>query len=315
MKQWYAKELSNLTQVSVRTLHHYDKIGLLKPNLRQSNNYRLYSEKDLLQLQQIIALKFFGFGLSQIKTLLANQVNVLENFAMQAQFLHEKGEALIEAGNILKHLTSNCSHDESISWEKMIQIIEVYHMTQQLENTWVKEIFNAEELKQYAKFEADLKLTLTEEEIANRQKNWSCLMKEITYHLQDDPTSEVGARLGKKFMDVTNHIFGKKNANLRTKMYEMGFGEGLGLQDYDLTPDIVTWLEPAIEAYFRQRLSEVFAKIGKNTTDQLLELWKQIMDEMYGEDEERKITALHTIMLDDELTCEAKKWLKSVFNL
>ncbi len=63
MTQWYAKELSNLTQVSVRTLHHYDQIGLLKPSLRQSNNYRLYSEKDLLKLQQIIALKFFGFEL------------------------------------------------------------------------------------------------------------------------------------------------------------------------------------------------------------------------------------------------------------
>ena len=76
MKQWYAKELSQLTQVSVRTLHHYDKIGLLKPSLRQSNDYRLYSEKDLLKLQQIIALKFFGFELSQIKLLLAKQDDV-----------------------------------------------------------------------------------------------------------------------------------------------------------------------------------------------------------------------------------------------
>lgn len=55
MKQWYAKQLSKLTQVSVRTLHHYDKIGLLKPSLRLENGYRLYSEKDLLLLQQIIA--------------------------------------------------------------------------------------------------------------------------------------------------------------------------------------------------------------------------------------------------------------------
>ena len=49
MKQWYAKELSQLTQVSVRALHHYDKIGLLKPSMRLPNGYRLYSEKDLLK--------------------------------------------------------------------------------------------------------------------------------------------------------------------------------------------------------------------------------------------------------------------------
>lgn len=58
MTQWFVKDLSKLTGVSVQTLHHYDRIGLLKPSLRQSNGYRIYSEKDLLKLQQIIALKF-----------------------------------------------------------------------------------------------------------------------------------------------------------------------------------------------------------------------------------------------------------------
>jgi len=70
MTQWYVKDLSKLTGISAQTLHHYDRIDLLKPSLRLSNGYRLYSEKDLLQLQQIIALKFFGFKLSQIKALL-----------------------------------------------------------------------------------------------------------------------------------------------------------------------------------------------------------------------------------------------------
>ncbi|HAT9096872.1 TPA: MerR family DNA-binding transcriptional regulator, partial [Legionella pneumophila subsp. pneumophila] len=60
MTQWFVKDLSQLTSVSVQTLHHYDRIGLLKPSLRLANGYRVYSEKDLLKLQQIIALKFFG---------------------------------------------------------------------------------------------------------------------------------------------------------------------------------------------------------------------------------------------------------------
>ena len=59
MAQWYVKELSKLTQVTVQTLHHYDRIGLLQPSVRLANGYRLYSEKDLLKLQQIIAFKFF----------------------------------------------------------------------------------------------------------------------------------------------------------------------------------------------------------------------------------------------------------------
>ena len=92
MKQWHTKEFGKLAQVSVRTLHHYDRIGLLKPSLRQSNNYRLYSETDLLRLQQIIALKFFGFELSQIKCLLNTHDDILENLTMQSKFLQEKAK-------------------------------------------------------------------------------------------------------------------------------------------------------------------------------------------------------------------------------
>lgn len=80
MAQWYVKELSKLTDVSVQTLHHYDHIGLLKPSLRLTNGYRVYSEKDLLKLQQIIALKFFGFKLTHIKSLLTDEVNMLDHF-------------------------------------------------------------------------------------------------------------------------------------------------------------------------------------------------------------------------------------------
>jgi DNA-binding transcriptional MerR regulator len=48
MAKWYVKDLSKLTGLSVQTLHHYDRIGLLKPSVRLSNSYRLYSEADLL---------------------------------------------------------------------------------------------------------------------------------------------------------------------------------------------------------------------------------------------------------------------------
>ena len=58
---WKVHDLSRLTGVSARTLHHYDAIGLLQPSRREANGYRLYSEHDLVRLQQIVALKFLGF--------------------------------------------------------------------------------------------------------------------------------------------------------------------------------------------------------------------------------------------------------------
>ncbi len=48
MTQWYVKDLSKLTNVSVQTLHHYDRIDLLKPSVRLANGYRVYSENEVL---------------------------------------------------------------------------------------------------------------------------------------------------------------------------------------------------------------------------------------------------------------------------
>jgi DNA-binding transcriptional MerR regulator len=56
--------------ITVRTLHHYDRLGLLKPSGRTEAGYRLYGERDFVRLQQIVTLKFIGLPLRQIKDLL-----------------------------------------------------------------------------------------------------------------------------------------------------------------------------------------------------------------------------------------------------
>ena len=60
-------ELAQLAGVSVRTLHHYDEIGLLVPGARSGADYRLYDEHDLLRLQQILIRRGLGFGLEAIR--------------------------------------------------------------------------------------------------------------------------------------------------------------------------------------------------------------------------------------------------------
>ncbi len=67
MEKWQISEFSKLTGVSVRTLHHYDRIRLLKSSERQSNGFRLYGGKNLEILLQILSLKFLGFELLTIK--------------------------------------------------------------------------------------------------------------------------------------------------------------------------------------------------------------------------------------------------------
>ena len=63
-------EVSELAGVSVRTLHHYDRIGLLVPSARSDAGYRFYSDDDLARLQQIMLLKELEFSLADIRSIL-----------------------------------------------------------------------------------------------------------------------------------------------------------------------------------------------------------------------------------------------------
>ena len=64
------KQLSTLAGVTPRTLHHYDQIGLLKPESVGENGYRYYGERSLLRLQQILFYRELGFSLESIREML-----------------------------------------------------------------------------------------------------------------------------------------------------------------------------------------------------------------------------------------------------
>ncbi|MCD6065361.1 MAG: mta [Bacteroidetes bacterium] len=70
MEKFSVNRLAKLAGVSVRTLHHYDEIGLLKPAIRAESKYRYYGKEELLRLQQILLYKEMDFTLAQIAEIL-----------------------------------------------------------------------------------------------------------------------------------------------------------------------------------------------------------------------------------------------------
>ena len=71
-KQYSVKQVSDLSGVTVRALHHYDHIGLLKPAMRSEKKYRFYDEVNLLRLQQIMFYRELDFSLEEIQDILDN---------------------------------------------------------------------------------------------------------------------------------------------------------------------------------------------------------------------------------------------------
>lgn len=81
-------ELAKLTGVTVRTLHHYDEIGLVRPSKRSAAGYRLYAERDVLRLHQVLLFRELGLALTDIPAL-------LERADSAADLLRQHREVLV----------------------------------------------------------------------------------------------------------------------------------------------------------------------------------------------------------------------------
>src|SRR5579871_1237892 len=92
-----AQEFAEMAGVTVRTLHHYDRLGLLRPG-RNGSGYRVYRERDLERLEQIVALKFLGLPLGQIRKLLDQEVaDISYALRMQREVLEDRRRLLDKA--------------------------------------------------------------------------------------------------------------------------------------------------------------------------------------------------------------------------
>src|SRR5690242_19016495 len=91
------QEFAKMAGVTVRALHHYDRLGLVKPR-RSDAGYRLYSARDLERLEQVVALKFLGIPLKQIKAVLERDGKGLgPALRMQRTVLEQKRRMLEQA--------------------------------------------------------------------------------------------------------------------------------------------------------------------------------------------------------------------------
>lgn len=310
MTRWYVKELSFATKVSVRTLHHYDKIGLLKPSIRLENNYRVYSEADLMKLQQILALKFFGFELGRIKTLMEEEINIFDHFRAQQQFLEQQVRSLQAASLTLEAILSESKPHKSVSWKTILKLIEEYQMTKEIKHDWIVKALNPTELKEYASFEQGLETRFTPEEAEASRQKWLDLVKDVEANLDKDPASDFGAEMGKRCMDWVNALFTNKHATLRTSLWEKGFKGGHS----EVSPEVVVWLDKATSEYHRRRIYAILDQVETQPSPALLKQWNDILTEICGDDQAHKDAIYEAAFADDRVSAAAKSWLKKQLN-
>jgi DNA-binding transcriptional MerR regulator len=122
-------EFAKHSRVTVRTLHHYDRIGLLRPSEHTRVGFRVYRDADFVRLQQIVTLKFIGFSLREIKRLLDHKGSGLRA-ALRAQrkTLEEKRRHLDSAIEAIAKAENIAASEAKPSWETFQRITEEIQM-------------------------------------------------------------------------------------------------------------------------------------------------------------------------------------------
>jgi DNA-binding transcriptional MerR regulator len=115
--------LAKMAGVSVRTLHHYDEIGLLRPAARTAAGYRLYGEQDLLRLQQILFFCELDFALDDIRQILDDrEFDAVAALGSHRQMLLERaariGRLLTTIDRTISKLTEN-NMDDKVTDEEL----------------------------------------------------------------------------------------------------------------------------------------------------------------------------------------------------
>jgi DNA-binding transcriptional MerR regulator len=247
MEQRYrVTEFARLTKVTVRTLHYYDQIGLLKPSGRTAARYRFYTDKDLFRLQQIVTLKFLGLSLDQIGRALARPRSVvLRSMRLQAEAVEKEIERLTRAAQALRETSRLAEAGGPLDWKKLIKIMEDIQMTEDAKNRWASH-FTADEKKEFE----EIGKKYTPEMMAAYQNKWTALIEEVKAHLGDDPAGAAAQDLARRWKVLLEEGYGG-HAGLQKKIgaayqaeWKAGHTEG---RTMPFGPEVWAFIHKAME--------------------------------------------------------------------
>ncbi|MGZ8177280.1 MerR family transcriptional regulator [Williamsia sp. SKLECPSW1] len=205
--------LAELTGLTVRALHHYDELGLVRPSGRTSAGYRLYDESDVERLYRVIALRSLGLPLERI-------ADVLDDASSVASTLAEHDRAVADQIAALQAVRSRIAiglasvRDARGSSSDLLDVIrEVMTMDETMSR-----YFDADQLGELNK----RRETVGDERIAQVENRWPSLIAEVDAAIADgvDPASPRAVALAVEWMGLLEEFHGN-DPGLKESLYKV----------------------------------------------------------------------------------------------
>ncbi len=201
MKQppWKVGELARNTGMSVRALHHYDEIGLLKPSLRTESGHRLYDRTDIERLQQIHSLRLMGISLDETRRLLdgasASPRQVID---LHLTRLHEQIAVQKRLVGRLRALAHHLDTAQPVSVDELCRTIEDMMKTEQY--------FTPEQLEVLEQ----RRIAVGEDRQREVQNEWAEIIPKVRAAMENgvDPTSPEILALARRWKSLVEEFTG-----------------------------------------------------------------------------------------------------------
>ncbi|MBD5151119.1 MAG: MerR family transcriptional regulator [Oscillibacter sp.] len=238
-------EVAKKMDVTVRTLQHYDKEGLLSPSAVSEGGRRLYTDKDILKLHQILSLKHLGFSLNDIRERLIPldaPGDVAQILSEQAAVIRKKIADLTESLSEIEALRTEVLEMQAVDFKKYADIIVNLEMKNDF--YWLIKHFDSETLDHIrSRFD--------------RESGMAFLQRFL--HLQDEAIrlqadgvlaeSQRGIEFAKAYWDLILE-FTDGDAAMLPKLMQMGENDELNQEWKQKQDEANIFIEPALGAYF-----------------------------------------------------------------
>ena len=238
-------EVAKKMDVTVRTLQHYDKEGLLSPSATSGGGRRLYTDKDIVKLHQILSLKHLGFSLDDIRDRLIpldTPAGVAQVLSEQAAVVREKIASLTESLSRIEALKVEVLEMQSVDFKKYADII----INLEMKNDFYLLIkhFDSETLDHIrSRFDKESSITFLQKFLH---------IQDEAIRLQDagvSAGSPAGLQLAKGYWDLILEFTGGDATMLPTLM-QIGENDEVNQERRQKQAKAKAFIEPALGAYF-----------------------------------------------------------------
>ena len=238
-------EVAKKMGTTVRTLQYYDKEGLLSPSAESEGGRRLYTDKDLVTLHQILSLKSLGFSLDDIKCRLISletPTDVATALTEQADSIREKIEQLTDSLTAIEQLKAEVLQMQTVNFKKYADIIvnlqiknDSYYLIKRFDDDMLDHIRN--------QFDRESGLDFMD--------RFNCLSDEIVQLQKENvlPESEKCQQVVKEYWGLIME-FTNGDMSMLPKLMEIG-NIDTATNAWEERQKIVNdYLEPALQVYF-----------------------------------------------------------------